>query len=32
MRLIKRWLKAGVMEENEWSETVEGVPQGGPIN
>jgi len=28
LRLIRRWLKAGVMEQGRWSETVEGVPQG----
>ena len=30
--LIKRWLKAGVMEESQLQETVQGVPQGGPIS
>ena len=30
--LIKRWLKAGVMDNNEYQETLEGVPQGGPIS
>jgi len=30
--LIKRWLKAGVMEEGEWQETTEGTAQGGPIS
>jgi len=28
LRLIQRWLKAGVMEDGEWSETLEGTPQG----
>jgi len=28
LRLIRLWLKAGVMEQGRWSETVEGVPQG----
>ena len=28
LRLIRRWLKAGIMEQGRWSETVEGVPQG----
>ena len=29
MRLIRKWLKAGVIEDGEWSQTVEGTPQGG---
>jgi group II intron reverse transcriptase/maturase len=28
LRLIQKWLKAGVSEEGEWSETTVGVPQG----
>ena len=28
LRLIRKWLDAGVMEEGEWSETEAGVPQG----
>jgi RNA-directed DNA polymerase len=28
LRLIGKWLKAGVIEDGEWSETVEGTPQG----
>ena len=28
LRLIQKWLKAGVMEEGEWSETERGTPQG----
>jgi RNA-directed DNA polymerase len=28
VRLIRKWLKAGVIERGEWSETVEGTPQG----
>ena len=28
LRLIRKWLKAGVIEDGEWSETVEGTPQG----
>jgi RNA-directed DNA polymerase len=28
LRLIGKWLKAGVIENGEWSETVEGTPQG----
>ena len=30
--LIKRWLKAGVMEQGEWSDTDLGTPQGGPVS
>lgn len=30
--LIKRWLKAGVMEERQYQEITEGTPQGGPIS
>ena len=30
--LIKRWLHAGVMEENKWHPTTEGTVQGGPIS
>jgi len=29
LRLIKRFLKAGIMEKGEWSETERGTPQGG---
>lgn len=28
LRLIQKWLKAGVMEEGAWSETEKGTPQG----
>jgi RNA-directed DNA polymerase len=28
LRLIRQWLKAGVIERGEWSDTVEGTPQG----
>src|ERR1039458_6611920 len=28
LRLIRKWLKAGVIEDGEWSETGEGTPQG----
>jgi RNA-directed DNA polymerase len=28
LRLIKKWLRAGVSEEGEWSRTVVGTPQG----
>jgi RNA-directed DNA polymerase len=29
LRLIQKWLKAGVMEEGKWSDTETGTPQGG---
>jgi hypothetical protein len=32
LRLIKQWLRAGVLEEGKWSETVEGTPQGAGIS
>ena len=32
LRLIVRFLKAGVWEEGEWRETEEGTPQGGVIS
>jgi group II intron reverse transcriptase/maturase len=32
VRLIQKWLKAGVMEQGRWSETVEGTPQGSVIS
>jgi group II intron reverse transcriptase/maturase len=28
LRLIQKWMAAGVIENGEWSETVEGTPQG----
>ena len=31
-RLIQKWLKAGVSEEGEWSETKIGTPQGAVIS
>src|SRR5207253_7252593 len=31
VRLIQKWLKAGVMEEGQWFETKEGTPQGAVI-
>jgi RNA-directed DNA polymerase len=31
LRLIQKWLKAGVMEEGQWSETEIGTPQGAVI-
>jgi group II intron reverse transcriptase/maturase len=32
LRLIRGWLKAGVMESGEWHEVVEGTPQGAGIS
>src|SRR5437899_1766401 len=32
LRLIQKWLKAGVMEEGQWSETEMGTPQGSGIS
>ena len=32
LRLIQRWLKAGVIEDGEWSHTLEGTPQGASIS
>jgi len=32
LRLIQKWLKAGVMEEGIWSETEMGTPQGAVIS
>ena len=32
LRLLQKWLKAGVMEEGEWSETEKGTPQGAVIS
>jgi len=32
LRLIRGWLQAGVMEGQQWSETVEGTPQGSGIS
>jgi RNA-directed DNA polymerase len=32
LRLIKKWLRAGVSEEGEWSRTVVGTPQGAVIS
>jgi len=31
LRLTQKWLKAGVMEEGQWSETEMGTPQGAVI-
>jgi RNA-directed DNA polymerase len=32
LRLIQKWLKAGVMEEGEWKDTGVGTPQGSVIS
>jgi RNA-directed DNA polymerase len=32
LRLIQRWLKAGVIEDGEWSQTLEGTPQGASVS
>ena len=32
LRLIQKWMKAGVMEDGEWSETEAGTPQGAVIS
>lgn len=32
LQLIKSWLKAGVLENGEWSEMKKGTPQGGSIS
>jgi len=32
LRLIKRFLKAGIMEDGEWRESERGTPQGGVIS
>jgi RNA-directed DNA polymerase len=31
LRLIQKWLKAGVMEEGEWKDTEVGTPQGSVV-
>jgi hypothetical protein len=32
LRLIRQWLRAGVLESGEWRETDEGTPQGAGIS
>lgn len=32
LRMIRRWLEAGVLESGAWSKTVEGTPQGSGIS
>jgi RNA-directed DNA polymerase len=31
LRLIQKWLKAGIVEDGEWSETLVGTPQGASV-
>ena len=32
LRLIQKWLRAGVIEDGTWSETPEGAPQGASVS
>lgn len=32
LRLIRKWLKAGIIEEGDWSDTTQGTPQGAVIS
>jgi RNA-directed DNA polymerase len=32
LRLIRKWLSAGVIEDGNWSETPEGAPQGASVS
>src|ERR1700690_4002342 len=32
LRLIQKWLKAGVSEDGQWSETKVGTPQGAVVS
>jgi RNA-directed DNA polymerase len=32
LRLIRKWLNAGVIEDGNWKETIEGSPQGASIS
>ena len=32
VRLLRKWLKAGVLEQGRWSETEQGTPQGSVIS
>src|SRR5580692_565140 len=32
LRLIQKWLKAGVSEDGQWSETKQGTPQGAVVS
>ena len=31
LRLIRKWLNAGVIDDGEWSETEKGTPQGSVV-
>jgi group II intron reverse transcriptase/maturase len=32
LRLIQKWLRAGVIENGKWSQTLEGTPQGASVS
>jgi RNA-directed DNA polymerase len=32
LRLIQKWLRAGVIEDGAWTQDSEGVPQGAPVS
>ena len=32
LRLIQKWLRAGVIEDGEWSKTEEGTAQGASVS
>jgi group II intron reverse transcriptase/maturase len=32
LRQVRKWLKAGVLEDGQWQEQAEGTPQGGSIS
>ena len=32
LRLIRKWLRAGISDEGEWAKTTAGVPQGSVIS
>jgi retron-type reverse transcriptase len=32
LRLIRKWLAAGVIEDGEWSQTEQGAPQGASVS
>ena len=32
LRLIQKWMKAGVLEDGEWLETEQGTPQGAVVS
>ena len=31
LRLVTKWLNAGVLEDGQWSDSGEGTPQGGSL-